>query len=102
MYDYLGNCYLSRMKLYMILLGCRPEGRFTEQHDIFFGIGESLKELVPAMQAYWPEGKANLHVDAFREVTRVDGYEVRVVARESASEQRELASGQEAGSERLF
>ena len=30
----------------MVLLGCRPPGRFTEQHDIFFGIGNSLKELV--------------------------------------------------------
>ena len=36
-------------KLYMIMLGCRPEGRYTEQHDIFFGIGTSLKELIPNM-----------------------------------------------------
>jgi hypothetical protein len=26
------------MKLYMTMLGCKPEGRFTGQHDIFFGL----------------------------------------------------------------
>ena len=37
----------EKLKLYMVMLGCTPEGRFTEQHDIFFGIGYSLKELIP-------------------------------------------------------
>lgn len=26
----------DKLKLYMIMLGCKPEGRYTEQHDIFF------------------------------------------------------------------
>jgi hypothetical protein len=26
----------DKLKLYMVMLGCTPEGRFTEQHDIFF------------------------------------------------------------------
>ncbi|MBC7439220.1 MAG: DUF1543 domain-containing protein, partial [Flavobacterium sp.] len=43
------------MKLYMIMLGCKPEGRLTEQHDIFFGIGNSLKELIPSMKNLWKE-----------------------------------------------
>lgn len=25
----------KELKLYMLMLGCVPEGRFTEQHDIF-------------------------------------------------------------------
>ncbi|WP_394344775.1 DUF1543 domain-containing protein [Flavobacterium gawalongense] len=33
----------------MIILGCTPIGRFAEQHDIFFGIGNSLKNLIPQM-----------------------------------------------------
>ena len=44
----------STLKLYMVMLGCTPKGRFTEQHDIFFGIGNSLKELIPNMKAFWP------------------------------------------------
>jgi hypothetical protein len=31
-------------KLYMVML-VLPAGRHTEQHDIFFGIGSSLKEM---------------------------------------------------------
>ncbi|WP_394364615.1 DUF1543 domain-containing protein [Flavobacterium gawalongense] len=39
----------KQLKLYMIILGCTPIGRFAEQHDIFFGIGNSLKNLIPQM-----------------------------------------------------
>ncbi len=66
------------LKLYMILLGANPAGRSIEQHDIFFGIGSSLKELVPAMREFWPESKSTLHIDAWREVTLVDGFRVHV------------------------
>lgn len=65
-------------KLYMIMLGCRPKGRFTEQHDIYFGIGTGLKELIPNMKAFWPEAKGNIHIDAWREVTLVDNYKIEV------------------------
>lgn len=63
----------------MVLLGCRPQGRLTEQHDIFFGIAESLKDLVPQMKAFWPEAKGEIHIDCWREVTYVDGHKVEVV-----------------------
>ncbi|WP_299250335.1 DUF1543 domain-containing protein [uncultured Cytophaga sp.] len=64
-------------KLFMLLLGCKPEGRNVEQHDVFFGIGTSLKGLVPAIKAFWPEGKKGIHIDAWREVTRVQNYVIR-------------------------
>jgi hypothetical protein len=70
------------LKLYMILLGANPAGRFIEQHDVFFGIGSSLKELVPAMKEFWPEAKNTLHIDAWREVTLVDGFRVHVQEKE--------------------
>lgn len=73
-------------KLYMIMLGCRPKGRFTEQHDIFFGIGKSLKELLPSMKAFWPEAKGQIHVDAWREVTVVDNFKIEVVTKGTAME----------------
>lgn len=65
----------------MIMLGCRPKGRYTEQHDIFFGIGSSLKELIPHMKAFWPEAKGQIHIDAWREVTTVDNFKIDVVAK---------------------
>ena len=66
------------MKLYMLLLGCKPPGRHTEQHDIFFGIAENLKGLIPAINKFWPEANNKIHIDAWREVNFVDEYEVKV------------------------
>jgi hypothetical protein len=65
----------------MLLIGCRPPGRNTEQHDVFFSIGHSIKELVPQIKAFWPDAKGTLHVDAWREVTQVNGYRITVVHR---------------------
>jgi Domain of Unknown Function (DUF1543) len=71
-------------KLFMILLGCTPKGRHTEQHDIFFGIAQSLAELKPAMQQFWPG--AQLHIDAWREVTNVDGHKIEVVSKRDVND----------------
>ncbi|MGZ3874321.1 MAG: DUF1543 domain-containing protein [Mucilaginibacter sp.] len=65
-------------KLFMVLLGSKPAGRNVEQHDYFFGIASSLGELVPAMKAFWPEAGTGLHVDGWREIGQVDGYDIRV------------------------
>lgn len=65
-------------KLFMVLLGCTPPGRHTEQHDIFFGIGTTLRDLIPAIKASWPEAKDKIHVDAWREVTNANGYAITV------------------------
>lgn len=77
-------------KLYMVLLGCKPPGRHTEQHDVFFGIASSLKELVPAMHAFWPEAKNNLHVDAWREVTAVQQYSIHPFLKTTADKTNDL------------
>lgn len=74
------------MKLYMLILGCRPKGRFTEQHDVFFGIGTSLTELIPQIKAFWPEAKGQIHIDSWREVTAVDNYSIKVVAKSTVKE----------------
>ena len=66
-------------KLYMLLLGSKAPKRNVEQHDYFFGIANSLKELVPQIKAFWPEAGNSIHVDGWREVNNVDGYQVKVV-----------------------
>lgn len=68
----------KQLKLYMIMLGCTPIGRLTEQHDIFFGIGTSVKDLVPEMKAFWPEAKGKIHIDAWREITSVDNHSITI------------------------
>ena len=74
------------LKLYMIMLGCKPKGRFTEQHDIFFGIGKSIKELIPQMIAFWPEANGKIHIDAWREVTVVDNFSIEIVTKKELKE----------------
>lgn len=72
------------MKLFMIVIGCKPSGRHTEQHDVFFGIANELKELVPALRAFWPEAEGKLHIDSWREVTSANGYRISVLPRSEA------------------
>ena len=71
----------KQLKLYMVMLGCTPNGRLTEQHDIFFGIGTSVKDLVPEMKAFWPEAKGKIHIDAWREITSVDNHSIEIIAK---------------------
>ena len=66
-------------KLFMLLIGCKPEGRHVEQHDVFFAIADSIRDTIAQVKAFWPEGKSGLHYDAWREVTKVDGYRVNVI-----------------------
>jgi hypothetical protein len=66
------------LKLFMILLGSKAPGRHVEQHDFFFGIASSLKELVSEINAFWPEAIGKIHIDGWREVTAVDGYQVKI------------------------
>jgi hypothetical protein len=66
-------------KLFMLLIGCTPKGRNIEQHDIFFSIGDNIRDLIPDVLAFWPEADNKIHFDAWREVTNVNGFSVSVV-----------------------
>ena len=72
---------MKPVKLFMLLLGCKPPQRNTEQHDVFFGIGSELKDLLPDIFSFWHEAKEKIHIDAWREVTRVDNYTVSILPR---------------------
>lgn len=70
---------MQENKLFMVVLGCKPIGRYTEQHDVFFGIGQSLKSLIPDFYLFWPEAKKQIHIDSWREITYADGFDIKVV-----------------------
>ncbi len=69
---------MEDLKLFMLLLGCKPARRNTEQHDVFFGIGTALKDLLPDLLDFWPEAKRKIHIDAWRQVSRVDNYVITI------------------------
>jgi Domain of Unknown Function (DUF1543) len=74
---------MQKPKLYMLLLGCKPPGRHTEQHDVFFGIAPSLPQLLPQIHTFWPQTEVKVHIDAWREVTAVDGYQIKIVPKQA-------------------
>jgi len=81
---------MEKPKLFMIMLGCKPADRHTEQHDIYFTIAATLEETVPGINAFWPEAKGKIHIDAWREVTEVNGFQLAVVPKASTPEQQTL------------
>ncbi|ROI00324.1 DUF1543 domain-containing protein [Chryseobacterium daecheongense] len=78
------------MKLFYIILGATPTGRNIEQHDVFFGIAENLKELVPHMKDFWKEADGKIHIDCYQEVRFADGYEVKIVEKTDAISENQL------------
>jgi len=75
---------VTPLKLYMLLLGSKAPGRHVEQHDFFFGIATDLKELVPDIKKFWRGAVANVHIDGWREVNQIDGYQIKVVLKNDA------------------
>lgn len=65
----------------MVVLGGKPDGRHTEQHDVFFGIANTLKELVPQFYSFWPEMNGRMHVDSWRKVQYVGKYRIEVASK---------------------
>ena len=76
------------MKLYYFIVGCKPPGRLTEQHDVFFCIANDLKECLPLLNEFWPG--ANLHIDSYSIINTVIGYDIQIVPRSSSANNQKL------------
>ena len=66
------------MQLFLLILGCKPTGRNTEQHDAFFGIGNNLKDLLPQVEKFWLDG-GKKHIDSWRAVTAVNNFSIKII-----------------------
>lgn len=78
------------MKLFYIILGATPLGRNIEQHDVYFGIAENLKDLVPEIKKFWAEAKGKIHIDCYQEVQFVDGFKLKIVEKTEESSKDQL------------
>lgn len=65
--------------LFMVQLGGRPKGRLIEQHDIFFGVANQVRELVDDINHHWPEVKKKWHIDSYRAITKVGNHTVKLI-----------------------
>ncbi|RYF84846.1 MAG: DUF1543 domain-containing protein [Chitinophagaceae bacterium] len=81
---------MNNLRLFMILIGAELTQRHTEQHDVYFGIGEKWEDLVPGIKLFWPDAK-KLHVDAWRAVQHVEEFEIRVVSKLESALQEEVS-----------
>ncbi len=69
---------MDNLKLFMLMIGCKPEGKFTEQHDTMFSIAPDFLGTEQDARAHCPECE-KIHIDAFRKVTMVEGYRISIV-----------------------
>lgn len=81
---------LINMKLFMLKIGARPQGRLIEQHDVMFVIANSLSETIESVNQHWPAVKNNWHLDAWREVKRVGDYQI-LLSKDGLSKDNALA-----------
>jgi len=74
--------------LFMAILGATPPGRSTEQHDVYFGIGNNIKALKGDLYAFWPDA-GQLHIDSWRAVTTVGNFDIKIVPKSESAPQDE-------------
>ncbi len=68
----------------MLMIGHKPKGCHTEQHDVFFTIADCFLETEKDVRAFKPESE-KIHIDAWREVTRIGLYRVLVIPKGTES-----------------
>ncbi len=64
-----------KLKLFVVLLGGRPDGVTIEQHNVLFGIAGELEDLYGAIKRFWPAVR-KIHIDAYICVEQVGDYDV--------------------------
>lgn len=64
------------MKLFAAYVGGDAPGANIELHDMRFVLGDTIEETYDQLRAQWWGTKASLHLDAWVELTRADGYHI--------------------------
>ena len=62
----------------MLVIGGKPDNRLIEQHDVFFAVGEELKDLVPQLNEFWPDLVGKMHIDSWRKISKVGDYGINL------------------------
>jgi hypothetical protein len=78
------------LQLYKVLIGCKPLGRHTEQHDVYFGIADNIQNLIPQLVSFWPQAEASMHVDAITILQQVNGFDITIVPKQEIVQEHKL------------
>ena len=66
------------MHLFLVMLGGRVTGCNIELHDVRWVVGETIKDTIPELKKQWIGSRRGLHIDSYRRVKQVDGYQVSI------------------------
>jgi hypothetical protein len=68
---------MEKLQLFVVLLGGYNPGDMIESHNLFIGVGDELKSLLPQMKKSWP---GVTHVDGYMILKHVDGFNIEIKA----------------------
>ena len=66
------------LSLFIVVLGGRSLKSNIEIHDVRWVIGKSIEDTFPELRKQWLGKKSGLHIDSYKCIKYVDGYEVIV------------------------
>ena len=64
------------LSLFIVVLGGRSLKSNIEIHDVRWVLGESIEDTFPELRKQWLGKKSGLHIDSYKRIKYVDGYEI--------------------------
>ena len=64
------------LSLFIVVLGGRSLKSNIEIHDVRWVIGETIEDTFPELRKQWVGKRSGLHIDSYKCVKYVDGYEI--------------------------
>ena len=64
------------LSLFIVVLGGRSLKSNIEIHDVRWVIGKSIEDTFPELRKQWLGKKNGLHIDSYKRIKYVDGYEI--------------------------
>ena len=66
------------LSLFIVVLGGRSLKSNIEIHDVRWVLGESIEDTFPELRKQWLGKRKGLHIDSYKRIKYVDGYEIAV------------------------
>ena len=64
------------LSLFIVVLGGRSVKSNIEIHDVRWVLGETIEDTFPELRKQWIGKKSGLHIDSYKCIKYIDGYEI--------------------------